>query len=255
VEHQALSEPLAPRPPRPFLRTALTALCAILVAELAWTDARFLLPFSALLVVMTLPAYLARRRMRRLLLSGDVKQVLGTWAGSAQRILFPETMAPIMAATAYAAYGWLDEARIALDRAAKGPAWDAALEQRLFVETLLDTFEGERDQAIEKAEALQRLPTFGAGPIVRLRIRRLRQGIAAFARAFAHRAASSDSKRLRSAASTSPLVHWAMRYADAVIAVDAGDRSRARELIAGAPEWPRQSAFRAFDEELRAQLA
>ena len=46
-----------------------------------------------------------------------------------------------------------------------------------------------------------------------------------------------------------------MRYAAAVIAVDAGDRVRARELIEGAPEWPKESAFRAFDEELRAQLA
>lgn len=225
-----------------------------MVAELAWTDARFLLPFFALVVLMMLPGYLARRRMRRLLLSGDVKQVLGTWASSAQRIMFPETMAPIMAATAYAANGWLDEARTALDRAVKGPAWDAALEQRLFVETLLDTFEGQRDAAIEKAEALQALPTFGAGPLVRFRVRRLRRGLGAFARAFAHRAARADSKWLRSAASTSPLVHWAMRYADAVIAVDAGDRTRARELLEGAPPWPKQSAFRAFDAELRALL-
>jgi hypothetical protein len=251
-----LSEPPTLRPERSsLLPTAITAICALLVAELAWTDARFLVPFLALLVVMTLPGYLARRRMRKLLLSGNVKEVLGTWASSAQRIMFPETMAPIMAATAYAAYGWLDEARNALDRAVKGPAWDAALEQRLFVETLLDTFEGQRDAAIEKAEALQKLPTFGAGLIVRYRIRRLRRGIGAFARAFAHRAAGPDSKWLRSAASTSPLVHWAMRYAAAVIAVDAGDRVRARELIEGAPEWPKESAFRAFDEELRAQLA
>jgi hypothetical protein len=251
-----LSPPPAIPPQRStFLPTTITAICALLVAELAWQDARFLLPFFALLIVMTLPAFLARRRMRRLLLSGDVKQVLGTWAGSAQRIMFPETMAPIMAATAYAAYGWLHEARNALDHAVKGPAWDAALEQRLFVETLLDTFEGERDSAIQKAEALQHLPTFGAGPLVRFRIRRLRRGLGAFARAFAHRAAGADSKALRSAASTSPLVHWAMRYADAVIAIDAGDTTRARELLVGAPEWPRQSAFRAFDEELRAQLA
>jgi hypothetical protein len=206
-------------------------------------------------VVMALPAYLARRRMQELLLSGDVKRVLGTWAGSPHRLLFPETMAPIMAATAYAAYGWLEEARSSLDRAAKGPAWDAALEQRLFVETLLDTFEGQRELAIEKAEALEKLPTLPAGPLVRLRVRRLRRGLLAFARAFAHRATRVDSAWLRAAAKSSPLVHWAMRYAGAVIALDAGDRTRARELLQGAPQWPQQSAFRTFDEELRSELA
>jgi hypothetical protein len=169
--------------------------------------------------------------------------------------MFPETMAPIMAATAYAAYGWFDEARTSLDRAAKGPAWDAALEQRLFVETLLHTFEGERDLAIQKAEALEKLPTLGAGPLVRLRVRRLRRGLLAFARAFAHQATGGDAGWLRAAAKSSPLVHWAMRYAGAVLAIDAGDRSRARELLEGAPKWPQQSAFRTFDQELRLQLA
>ncbi len=238
-----------------LLPTAISAICAGLILHLAWTDPRFLFPFAVLVVVMTFPGYMARRRMRRLLLSGDVKQVLGTWAGSTHRIMFPETMAPIMAATAYAAYGWLDEARGALERAVRGPAWDAALEQRLFVEALLDTFEGSRDSAIQKAEALEKLPTFGAGPVVRLRIRRLRRGVLALARAFAHRAGAIDSKWLRQAATTSPLVHWAMRYADAIIAVDAGDSARAKDLIEGAPEWPRQSAFRTFDEELRARVS
>jgi hypothetical protein len=225
-----------------------------MVAHLAWRDPKFLVPFFALLFVMVLPAYLARRRMERVFLSGDVKQVLGTWVGSPQRVLFPETMAPILAATAYAAYGWFDEARRSLDRAAKGPAWDAALEQRLFVEALLDTFEGQRDLAIRKAEALGKLPTMGAGPLMRLRVRRLRRGVLAFARAFAHRATPRDAKWLGSAAKTSPLVHWAMRYAGAVIAVDSGDRERARKLLEGAPDWPMQSAFRTFDEELRSAL-
>jgi hypothetical protein len=237
-----------------IMPTLISAVCALMVAHLAWSEPVYLVPFFILVLVMGLPPYLARRRMRKLLLSGDVKGVLGTWAGSAQRIMFPETMNPIMAATAYAAYGWLDEARRSLDRAAKGPAWDAALEQRLFVETLLDTFEGEPDAAIEKAEALEKLPTLGAGPIVRLRVRRLRRGLLALARAFAHRATAFDSKWLRSAASTSPLVYWAMRYGSAVIAMDKGDPIQARELLDGAPEWPRQSAFRTFDEELRSHL-
>jgi hypothetical protein len=237
------------------LPTIISSVCVLMMAHMAWKDSKYLLPFFALLVVLVLPAYLARRRMQRLLLSGDVKRVLGTWAGSPHRILFPETMAPIMAAMAYASYGWLDEARTSLDRAAKGPAWEAALEQRLFVETLLDTFEGQRELAIQKAEALEKLPTLGAGPLGSLRVRRLRRGLLAFARAFAHRATGGDSKWLRSAARTSPLVHWAMQYARAVIAVDAGDREQARQLLEGAPDWPRQSAFRIFDEELRLELS
>ncbi len=238
-----------------YVPMIISAVCALLMAELAWKDPRYLAPFVALVGVMSLPAYLARRRMRRVLMSGDVKRVLGTWAGSVERIMFPETMAPIMAATAYAAYGWLHEARKALDRAVKGPAWDAALEQRLFVETLLDTFEGDRVGALKKAQALEQLPAIAGSLLMRFRIRRLRRGLVAFARAFAHMSDRADSKRLRTAASTSPLVHWAMRYADAVIAVDAGDKAKALDLLKGAPEWPRESAFRAFDEELRAQLA
>ncbi len=238
-----------------YVPTIISAVCALLVAELAWKDPRYLVPLLGMLVVTSLPAYMARRRMRRLLISGDVKQVLGTWAGSASRVMFPETMAPIMAATAYAAYGWMDEARKALDRAVKGPAWDAALEQRLFVETLLDTFEGDRSGALAKAEALEQLPTFTGSLLMRFRIRRLRRGLVAFARAFAHKSDHEDSKRLRTAASASPLVHWAMRYAGAVIAVDAGDKAEALGLLAGAPEWPTESAFRTFDQELRAQLA
>jgi hypothetical protein len=238
-----------------MLATIITGLCALMVGRLAWRDPKYLVPLFALLVTMALPTYLARRRMHQLLLSGDVKGILGTWASSAQRMLFPETMTPLMAATAYAAYGWHDEARSSLDSAVKGPAWDAALEQRLFVETFLDTFEGRRDQAIQKAAALEKLPTRGAGPLVRLRVRRLRRGLLAFARAFAHRATRSDAEWLEAAASSSPLVHWAMRYAGAVIAVDSGDRALARELLQGAPDWPRQSAFRTFDEELRLELS
>jgi hypothetical protein len=232
----------------------VSAVCAVLVAQMAWRDPRYLLPAVVIVGVTTLPAILARRRMRRLLMSGDVKRVLGTWEGSIERIMYPETMAPLMTATAYAAYGWIEAARTALDRAVKGPAWDAALEQRLFVETLLDTFEGERGAAMAKAEELERLPLPPAGPFARVRIARLRRGIAAMARAFAHRATKTDDKRLAAAASASPLIHWAMRYAAAVVAIDRGDKPGAHRLLVGAPEWPKESAFRIFHEELTAHL-
>ncbi len=186
-------------------------------------------------------------------MSGDVKLVLGTWESSIERVLYPETMAPLMAATAYASYGWIDAARTALSRAVKGPAWEAALEQRLFVEALLDTYEGDRASAIAKAEALEAMPLPPGGWLARRKVALLRGGIAALARAFAHRATGNDAKVLRTAGSASPLIHWAMRYASAVIAIDTGKSSEVPVLLAGAPTWPRESAFANFHAELLAQ--
>lgn len=248
--------PSSPRP-RPFsyLPLLVSGLCALLVAQMAWHDPRYLVPFAAIAVVTTLPGFLARRRMRRLLMSGDVKRVLGTWEGSIERVMYPETMAPLMAATAYAAYGWIEAARNALERAAKGPAWEAALEQRLFIEALLETFEGEKAGALQKAEALERMPMPRSGPLARARVARMRRGVAAMARAFAHRATEKDLKLLRVAAETSPLIHWAMRYAAAIVAIDGGEKTEAQRLLEGAPSWPQQSAFRSFHDELAQQLA
>jgi hypothetical protein len=226
--------------------------CALLVAQMAWHDPRYLAPLLAIVGLTMLPAYLARRRMRHLLMSGDVKRVLGTWESSIERVMYPETMAPLMAATAYAAYGWIDQARTALSRAVKGPAWDAALEQRLFVEALLDTFEGDRSAAIEKAEALERMPLPNAGMLARRKIAMLRRGIAALARAFAHKSKTEDAKVLRTAGHASPLIHWAMRYAEAVVAIDRGHKEDVVTLLEGAPAWPQESAFRTFHDELLA---
>jgi hypothetical protein len=237
------------------LPVLISVLCALLALQMAWRDPRYLLAFFAIVVLAVIPPLLARRRMRSLLVSGDVKRVLGTWESSIERIMYPETMAPLMAATAYASYGWIDAARGALKRAVKGPAWDAALEQRLFVETLLDTFEGERQTAMLKAEALERLPLPDAGPLARRKVALLRRGLGALVRAFAHESRREDQRVLETAASVSPLIHWAMRYAGAVVAIDRGRSQRARELLAGAPMWPKESAFRVFHEELAAKLA
>ncbi|HWL87047.1 MAG TPA: hypothetical protein VNO21_14670 [Polyangiaceae bacterium] len=242
---------MTPRP-RSISLVSLTvsALCAAIAARMAWDQPRLLLPFAVIVLVMLLPAFLARRRMRRLLMSGDPERVLGTWQGSLQRVMYPETMAPLMVATAYAAYGWIDAARTALERAVRGPAWEAALEQRLFIETLLDTFEGSRTTAVEKAEVLGKMPMPAASFFARLRIARLRRGLLAMARAFAHTSLDSDARALRAAASTSPLIHWAMRYAAAVIAIDQGKKGEVPSLLAGAPTWPESSAFRHFHNEL-----
>ena len=249
-----MSDPSRPFRPFAYLPLVVSAICAVLAVNMALTDPRRLLPLGLIVVLTFLPAALARWRMRRLLISGDVKRVLGTWEGSVDRVMHAETMAPLMAATAYASYGWVEAARNALARAAKGPAWDAALEQRLFIETLLDTFEGERDSAIEKARVLQQMPAPAAGPLVRKRVASLRQGLGALARAFAHRSGPADGDALARAASASPLVHWAMRYASAIVAVDQGKAEAVKGLLAGAPEWPKESAFRVFHEELLSRI-
>ncbi len=241
--------------PLAYLPVMISGLCAILAAQMAWHDPRYLLPFFLIAGVMLLPAVLARYRMRRLLRSGDVKRVLGTWQGSIDRIMYPETMAPLMMATAYASYGWVEAARNALERSVKGPAWDAALEQRLFVETLLDTFEGERVAAMEKARALEGMPMPQGGWLARKRVTLLRRGLAALARAFAHESQDDDLRLLERAAEASPLVHWAMRYAAAIVAVDHGMKRAARGLLEGAPEWPSESAFKVYHEELIAKAA
>lgn len=230
-------------------------LFALLSARLVAQDLRYGLVVVTVALAFVIPAWFARRRMRRLLISGDVRGVLGAWQGALRRVTYPETMAPLMTATAYAAYGFIDAARLSLDRAARGPAWEAAVEQRLFIEALLDVYEGERMRAMTKAAELESLPLPRAGFWMRRKIALLRRGVAALARAFAHRSRTEDAAVLRSTAQSSPLVFWAMRYGAAVIAVDRGRMKEALELIAGAPPWPKESAFRAFHDELVATLS
>jgi hypothetical protein len=237
-----------------FLTRALSftsiALFALISARLVAQDARYAVVVLLVAIAFGVPALLSRRRMRRLLLSGDVPRILGTWQGSLRRVTYPETMAPLMTATAYAAYGFIDAARNSLSRAARGPAWEAAVEQRLFVEALLDVYEGERMRAMTKATELEQLPLPPAGFWMRRKISLLRRGIAAMARAFAHESRATDERLLLRVSKSSPLVHWAMRYAQAVVLVDGGRKNEALALIASAPEWPNESAFHAFHAEL-----
>jgi hypothetical protein len=242
----------------PWLTRALSiatiALFVLVSSRLIAHDPRYAILVGLAVVALIVPAWLARRRMRRLLLSGDIGRILGSWQGSFRRVTHPETMTPLVRATAFAAYGFIDQAREALSRAAKGPAWEAAVEQRLFIEALLDVYEGERSRAITKAERLERLPLPKVGYRMRRKISVLRRGVSALTRAFAHESHVDDEQVLREAARSSPLVHWAMRYARAIVLVDAGRRGEARELLAGAPAWPEESAFRSFHDELVAHL-
>lgn len=241
-----------------FLRRVLSftsvGLFALLSARLVAEDRRYLVLVALGTLAFFVPAWIARRRMRTLLLSGDVGRIVGSWQASLRRVMYPETMAPLMNATAYAAYGFIDAARHALQRAARGPAWEAAVEQRLFVEALLDVYEGERGSALSKAEELEKLPLPPTNFWVRRKVSRLRRGIGAVARAFAHTSLATDDVALRRAGHSSPLVHWATRYARAIIAIDGGRVEEARALLADAPAWPKESAFSAFHEELLGQL-
>jgi len=250
-----MSSPAPRRPSRAllFFPLSVAALSALLAAQMISRDARFAVPLAGFALLLLVPALIGRWRMRRLLRSGDVERVIGTWAGSIDRIAHRETMAPLLQATAYAAYGWVEAARRSLDRAIKGPAWDAALEQRLFVETLLDSFEGDRDAAVRKALALEALPMPSAGAFARRRIASLRGGLAAMARAFAHASQEGDTRALARAAAASPLVHWAMRYAEAIVALDRGRGAEVPGLLSGAPSWPAESAFHEYHQELLAR--
>jgi hypothetical protein len=236
-----------------LLPLLVAALSAILAGQMIARDARFALPLAALTLLMLVPAVLGRWRMRKLLMSGDVERIIGTWSESIDRVAHGETMAPLLHATAYASYGWVEAARRALGRAAKGPAWEAAFEQRLFVETLLDAFEGDRDAAVRKAAVLEALPLPSAGLLARRRVSVLRRGLAAMARAFAHASENHDARLLARAAAASPLVHWAMRYAGAIVALDQGHPAEVPALLAGAPAWPEQSAFHEYHQELLAR--
>ncbi len=239
--------------PLTIIPLLVSSICIVVLLQLGRQDARYLVPALVVVGVTLLPAFLARRRIRRVLKSGDVHGVLSAWQSSMDRVPHRETMAPLMIATAYASHGWLDASRKALAHAVKGPAWEAAREQRLFVEVLLCTFEGEAELAEGKASELEKLP-LPPSMFLRRRVGELRVGVGALVRAFAHKSDVSDERRLTRAAEVSPLVHWAMQYGAAIVAIDHGKRDRARTLIASAPAWPAESAFAQFHSELMNKL-
>jgi hypothetical protein len=237
-----------------IIPTLVSVISGLLLLRMALGDTRYVVPFVLVLAVSFVPLALARWRMKKLLTSGDVRAILDAWKGSIERAVYPETMAPIIVATAYASHGWNEAARSALGRAVKGPAWEAAREQRLFVEILLETFEGNSSGSLVKAAELVHLPLPHAGLFVRRRVAALREGVAALARAFAHASAPGDDDRLERAESASPVVHWAMRYARAILAIEDGRSREARALLAKAPTWPEESAFASFQRELDGRL-
>ncbi|MFO0760099.1 MAG: hypothetical protein U0359_26695 [Byssovorax sp.] len=250
-----LSEDPAPvRITRAFLFVASAAFAAAMLRfawHKPWATAGMLGALSALIAAR----WISQRKLRSLLRSGDVIRVLERWSSALRRVPHPETMAPLMTATAFAANGWVDQAREAMAAAERGPAWEAALEHRLFLDTMLLAFEGDREGALEQADRLERLPLPPASEAILDRVKMLRSATGALARAFARQSRDGDRQLLEDAGDRSPLVFWAMRYAAAVVAVDRGEHVRALSLLDRAPRWPEQSSFRAFHEEILRQIA
>jgi hypothetical protein len=243
----------SPQPPRRLLARAAFVLSAAFVAWALQGVERKPVAAGAIVtiaLVAVVPGLLSRRRVREVLRSGDVQSVLTAWSPNMAGLPYRETMEPLITAAAFASCGWVEQARTALGRSARGPAWDAALEHRLFVETLLDAFEGDRESALSKAAYLAAMPLPSTGPFLKGRVRVLRDALAAFARAFAHVGTHDDVALLERASKKSPLVHWAMLYAAAVVSIDHGDLIRAKRLLATAPTWPEGTAFYSFHEEL-----
>lgn len=204
----------------------------------------------SLAAIAGLSRWLSRRRLHRVMRSGNVIAVLQSWSSTLERIPYPATMAPLMTATAFAAHGWIESARAALAAAERGPAWEAALEHRLFLDTILLTLEGDRDAALEQARRLARMPVHVKDNALRDRILSIRVAVGAFARAFAHQSEPGDGEVLERASERSPLVFWAMRYAAAIVAIDRGEHGKVSNLLEGAPRWPEESIFRAFHNEI-----
>lgn len=247
-------EPRADAGRVPLLLFVASAAAAAVALRFAWFEPEIAAALLAAAAIALGVRLVARARARRLLRSGNLDEVLARWAEAADRAPHRETLQPLLAATAFAAFGYPERAREALAAAARGPAWEATHEHRLFLDTLLCTFEGDRDGALERAARLARLPVPAVDAPLRARVETLREAVAAVARAFAHVTRPGDAALLERTADTSPLVFWTMRYAGAIVAIDEGDRARAERLIEGAPTWPAESAFRAFHDEIAAQL-
>lgn len=252
------SQPPAKSPWRALLAWVpfvLSALWTAIVVRLVMRDMRYLFPLVVLALLWAVPLYVVHRRRRAALMRGSVPDVLEAWTPMLERTPYPETMQPILMATAYAANGWTVAAREAMARAHRGPAFEAAREQRLVVDTLCEAFDGNRRRAVRTAEELVELELPTTGMILRRRIAVMRQGLLAMARAFDRSERSDDRTLLLSARKGSPLFHWAFTYAAAVAALDAGDPANARSLLVGAPDWSPSSVFAEFHREIATEIA
>ncbi len=197
-----------------------------------------------------LPRWLARRRLHAIIEAGDVRELLRAWYRSAAGLANPETTIPLMIATAYASFGWVDEARRAREAIRPGAALGSSREQVEFVDVLLQVYDGDREEAVRRAEALLERVVPDGDSVLDRRATAFRRGLVAVARAFAHRATTDDAAALVAMREPVPILTWPLRYAEAVVALDAGDGARAARLLEQAPKWPESSVFATFHREL-----
>lgn len=237
-----------------YLPFILSALWAAVVIRLVARDLRYAIPVLLVALIWIVPLAISRARQRKLLMRGNVPEVLEAWAPVLATTPYPETLQPLLIATAYAANGWVDQAREAARRAHKGEAWMAAEEQRRIVETLIEAFDGDRERAMRLGSELPEVPLPPVGIFLRRRIASLRAGLGALARAFNRSAHPGDRRLLLAAAKSSPLFHWAFSYAAAIVAIEESDAQGARRAIRGAPSWPSTSVFQNFHREIEQQI-
>lgn len=238
------------------LRATIFVVSAALVAgllRLGFAHPTWLLGGAILVSLLPLQRIVARRRLTRLLESGDVTRLLESWESlpnPSPRGLAAERL---MRATALASYGWTVRARQLLEIQPEPHALTSGLEHRVFLEVLLSALEGNHDRSLAMALALNSLP-LPEERALRHRTKVHREGAIALARAFARCGRTGDRELLRKAARQNPLLIWPMRYAEAQLGLQHGDRKRAKRLLRLAPAWPPQSVFRQWTVSLQRSL-
>jgi hypothetical protein len=239
-----------------MLRAALFVASAAVVAgaiHYGFAHPFWLLCALALLSLVPLQRALARRRLTRLLETGDVTRLLASWESLPNPSPRGRAAERLMRATALASYGWTVRARQLLDIHQDNNSNSAGLEHRVFLEVLLSALEGNHERSLAMALALDALP-LPEDRYVRQRSIVHRQGAMALARAFAKCGRPGDREALRRTARQNPLLIWPMRYAEAQLSLQQGDSKRAKRLLRLAPAWPPQSVFRHLTQSLQSRL-
>ena len=239
-----------------IVRHILPATAAILaLAWMALVNAWLLIiPILLGIAANVYPRWKARERLHEIIDRGDVRALLRAWRGSVPTMTHAETAIPLMIATAYAAFGWVDEARRARAHIIPGLAHEVSREQLEFIDVLLEVYEGDRDAARHRAESLAKMPVESGGRAASARVLAVRRGLLAITRAFVHQATAEDARALIDVRIPVPILIWPLRYAEAIVAVDGGNLDLARTLLASAPAWPENSVFCTFHRELLVQI-
>jgi hypothetical protein len=110
----ASHDPQEERPAPGWMRIGLfvsSAAAAAAALRITWDYPLFGVAILAGLGVYVGLRWWSKTRLVRMLREGDVHRVLGHWAGSMESTPHAETIAPLMTATAFAAFGRIEDAR------------------------------------------------------------------------------------------------------------------------------------------------